>query len=63
MICLPSHTTHYLLPLDCSVLKSMEQDHNNARAKWLKPHPGRKVMRYQFGEILYECSNVKVCNN
>lgn len=54
LICLPSHTTHYLQPLDRAVFKSVKNAFYNAAKKWMKNHPGRKLSRLQFGELLNE---------
>jgi len=54
LICLPSRTTHYLQPLDRAVFKSIKHNFFNAASKWLKNHPGRKLTRLQFGELLHE---------
>lgn len=43
LICLPSHTTHYLQPLDRTVFKSVKLNFCNAASKWLKNHSGRKL--------------------
>jgi len=54
LICLPSHTTHYLQPLDRTVFKSIKHNFFYAASKWLKNHPGRKLTHLQFGELLHE---------
>lgn len=57
LICLPSHTTHYLQPLDRAVFKSVKKNFFDAASKWLKNHPDRKLKRLQFGELLNETWN------
>lgn len=54
LLCLPSHTTHYLQPLDRAVFKSVKHYFYTACAKWLTNHPNRKLTRIQFGELLSE---------
>lgn len=54
LLSLPSHTTHYLQPLDRSVFKSVKNHFYNACRIWLKTHPGRRITRLQFGELLNE---------
>lgn len=55
LICLPSHTTHFLQPLDRAVFKSVKSYFYSAAQKWLKNHPTRKITRLQFGQLLNEC--------
>lgn len=55
LVCLPSHTTHYLQPLDRSVFKSIKHYFYSAVEKWQRSHPDRKLGRLQFGELLQEC--------
>ncbi|KAB0804493.1 hypothetical protein PPYR_01463 [Photinus pyralis] len=54
LLCLPSHTTHYLQPLDRAVFKSLKGNFYNACRLWLKNHPGRRITRQQFGQLLQE---------
>ncbi|XP_063221784.1 uncharacterized protein LOC134530668 [Bacillus rossius redtenbacheri] len=54
LLCLPSHTTHYLQPLDRAVFKSLKHHFYTACSKWLTNHPNRKITRIQFGELLSE---------
>lgn len=55
LVCLPSHTTHYLQPLDRSVFKSLKHHFYSAVEKWQRNHPDRKVGRLQFGDLLQDC--------
>lgn len=55
LLCLPSHTTHYLQPLDRAVFKSVKNHFYAASQLWMKAHPGRRITRYQFGELLQAC--------
>lgn len=52
LLCLPSHTTHWLQPLDRTFFKPLKTYWNEACATWLRNHPGRKITRLQFGELL-----------
>ncbi|KAB0790336.1 hypothetical protein PPYR_15330 [Photinus pyralis] len=52
LLCLPSHTTHYLQPLDRSFFKSLKAHFYESCRLWLKTHAGRRITRYQFGELL-----------
>lgn len=52
IFCFPSHCTHYLQPLDRSVFKSVKNAFYQSCRFWIKNHPGRRITRYQFGELL-----------
>lgn len=52
ILCLPSHTTHYLQPLDRSFFKSLKSHFYESCRLWLRNHSGRRITRYQFGELL-----------
>lgn len=54
LLCLPSHTTHYLQPLDRAVFKSLKTFFYGACQQWLRANPGRKLSRLQFGQMLSE---------
>lgn len=54
LLCLPSHTTHFLQPLDRTVFKSLKGNFYEACRLWLKNHPGRRITRQQFGQLLQE---------
>ena len=43
ILCLPSHTTHLLQPLDVGVFKSFKSHYNNECRKYLIAHPGRTI--------------------
>ncbi|CAH1960516.1 unnamed protein product [Acanthoscelides obtectus] len=55
LLCFPSHCTHYLQPLDRSVFKSVKSAFYKSCQLWLKQHAGRRITRYQFGELLSDC--------
>lgn len=52
LFCLPSHTTHYLQPLDRSFLKSLKNHYYAACNNFLKANPSRKITRIIFGNLL-----------
>lgn len=52
LLCLPSHTTHYLQPLDRSFFKSLKSNYYAACNNFLKTNPSRKLTRLQFGKLL-----------
>lgn len=54
LLCLPSHTTHYLQPLDRAVFKSLKTFFYGACQQWVRANPGRKLSRLQFGQMLSE---------
>ena len=41
LLCLPSHTTHVLQPLDVGVFKSFKGNWSKACSKYLAANPGR----------------------
>ena len=43
LLCLPSHTSHILQPLDVGVFRSFKSNFNKACANYMKAHPGRVV--------------------
>lgn len=45
LICLPSHTTHFLQPLDRAVFKSLKSNFYNACRNWIRTNPGRQIKR------------------
>ncbi|KAK9738146.1 DDE superfamily endonuclease [Popillia japonica] len=52
LFCLPSHTTHYLQPLDRSFFKSLKNYYYAACTNFLKANPSRKITRIIFGTSL-----------
>lgn len=52
LLCLPSHTTHYLQPLDRSFFKSLKTNYYAACNNFMKTNPSRKLTRLQFGKLL-----------
>lgn len=52
LLCLPSHTTHYLQPLDRSFFKSLKNHYYSACNNFLKANPSRKITRLIFGNLL-----------
>ena len=43
LLCLPSHTSHILQPLDVGVFRSFKSNFNKACANYMKAYPGRVV--------------------
>lgn len=43
VLCLPSHTTHILQPLDIGVFKSFKSHFSKACTKYMADHPGRVI--------------------
>lgn len=54
IFCLPSHTTHYLQPLDRAFFKSLKSYFYEQCRNWLNNHSGRRITRSQFGTLLSE---------
>ena len=54
LLCLPTHTTHYLQPQRRSVFKSLKHFYKKASLTWIIRHLGRRVTRLQFGRLLSE---------
>lgn len=52
LLCLPSHTTHFLQPLDRSFFKSLKSNYYSECNRFMKINPSRKITRYQFGKLL-----------
>lgn len=57
LLCLPSHTTHFLQPLDRSFFKSLKSHYYSECNRFMKTNPSRKITRYQFGKLLGEAWN------
>ncbi|XP_050298737.1 uncharacterized protein LOC126737743 isoform X3 [Anthonomus grandis grandis] len=51
-LCLPSHTTQFLQPLDRCFFKSLKAFFNNACNTFIRTNPTRKINRLQFGQLL-----------
>jgi len=43
LLCLPSHCTHRLQPLDVAFFKSLKSHYDDECRKWLREHPGQKI--------------------
>jgi hypothetical protein len=52
LISMPSHTSHYLQPLDRSVFKSLKTHFYEQCRLWLIQNPGRRITRLSFGALL-----------
>lgn len=49
---LPSHTTHFLQPLDRSFFKSLKSYYDYECNSFMKNNPSRHITRHQFGKLL-----------
>lgn len=54
LLCLPSHTTQFLQPLDRCFFRSLKLNYYAACNLYIKNNPGRKLTRLQFGKLLAE---------
>lgn len=63
LLCLPSHTTHFLQPLDRPFFKPLKTFWQKAVTNWIIGHPGRRLIRYQFGDLLYNAQNLAATIN
>lgn len=52
MLCLPSHTTHILQPLDVGVFKSLKANYSKACRKYLSDNPGRVITTEAIASLL-----------
>jgi hypothetical protein len=52
VLCLPSHSTHYLQPLDRSFFKPLKTYFYQACQNWILINEKRKITRLQFGKLL-----------
>jgi len=52
ILCLPSHTTHYLQPLDRAFFKPLKTYYRNACCEWANANPTKKIGRHHFGLLL-----------
>jgi transposase-like protein len=57
ILCLPSHCTHKLQPLDVSFFKSLNARYNAVVQTWHRQHPGRPVTEFEFGELFASAYN------
>jgi hypothetical protein len=51
LLCLPSHTSHQLQPLDISFFRSLKSKYDEQVRLWLRNHAGRKLCEDQIAEI------------
>ncbi|KAJ8945474.1 hypothetical protein NQ314_009226, partial [Rhamnusium bicolor] len=52
LFCLPSHSTHWLQPLDRSFFKPLKTYWSQTCQNWVHNNPGRKLGRLQFASLL-----------
>nr|CAI5839174.1 unnamed protein product [Callosobruchus analis] len=52
LLCLPSHTTQFLQPLDRAFFKALKSHYNAACNSFLRTNPTRSINRLQFGKLL-----------
>lgn len=52
LLSIPSHTSHYLQPLDRSVFKSLKCHFYEQCRLWMKQNPSRRITRLSFGMLL-----------
>lgn len=52
LLCLPSHSTHWLQPLDRSFFKPLKTYWSQTCQNWVHNNPGRKLGRLQFASLL-----------
>ncbi|KAJ8940780.1 hypothetical protein NQ314_010590 [Rhamnusium bicolor] len=52
LFCLPSHSTHWLQPLDRSFFKPLKTYWSKTCQNWVHNNPGRKLGRLQFASLL-----------
>ena len=52
LLCLPSHTTHILQPLDMAVFKSLKMHYSIACKSFLSSHPGRVIQSENIASLL-----------
>jgi DDE superfamily endonuclease len=50
LLCIPSHTSHRLQPLDVSFFRSLKAKYNEEVRIWLRSHPGRKLCEDQIAQ-------------
>ena len=54
ILCLPSHTTHVLQPLDVGVFKSFKSHFSKACSKYLAANPGRVITSDKLASLVAE---------
>lgn len=52
LLCLPSHSTQFLQPLDRGFFKAFKAFYYDAANLFLRTNPGRRLNRLQFGQLL-----------
>ena len=52
LLCLPSHTTHILQPLDVAVFKSLKTHYSIACKSFLSSHPGHVIQSENIASLL-----------
>ncbi|XP_055907702.1 uncharacterized protein LOC129942684 [Eupeodes corollae] len=52
ILCLPSHTTQALQPLDRSFFKPLKSFFHNEAKAWMNHHKNRTITRYQAGHLI-----------
>ena len=55
LLCLPSHTTHILQPLDVGVFKSFKGSWSKACSKYLAANPGRVITSDKLASLICRC--------
>lgn len=61
LLSMPSHTSHYLQPLDRAVFKSLKTHFYEQCRLWLKQNSGRRITRLTFGSLLNKAWGKAAC--